>query len=217
MTSRDRKRLTPVAALTLFAVATLGLIDAADASASWVADGVRDGVRLWYREVPDSDVYAWRGRGLLPWDIDHVASVVTDVEAYAGYMPHMTVSRRLSTGEASGLPQYYVRLRIPTLADRDYVVDARSTWRGEGPDRSMVLAFSAVATAQPLNSDVIRITELAARWTLRSAGPDRTLVEYQSYVKMGGSLPDFLANSGGRDAVVAIFDALRVRCDAVMQ
>ncbi len=205
-------------AIIFSCVLALGLLGASSAlSAPWEKIGKTGGISLYSQARQGSGVRAYRGVIELPRSPDEVAAIITDFDQYKAFMPNVVESRVVSRQAEEGDRQrvhYYIRLEIPALDDRDFVVlaDIASKLTAEGS--TWAIAYRAVSHPKvPALPDVVRLSRITGVWLLQPArGGQATRLTYELHTEFGGSVPDFMVDDQAGDALLDILERLAERC-----
>lgn len=160
-------------------------------------------VRL--REVPGSAIKEGKALGLIDAAPERVFQVVTDLEAFPEFMPHVRQSTVEPQADGSLVNYQYLDLPFP-IRDRYYKI--RVVHRVEETHRGRVWRSSW--TYLPGSGNVV---ENYGAWTLRDYG-GRTLALYQVFTDPGGWIPAWAANRASRQTLPDILRALRRRSES---
>ncbi|MBI5609398.1 MAG: hypothetical protein HY902_11020 [Deltaproteobacteria bacterium] len=109
-----------------WALWTLALLLPATAGAaeSWESLGVIDGVKVWRKEVPDSNVFAFRGEITADVNMGKLVSVFLDKSQRKYWVDRYADSRELDPIDPMHTT-YWIQFKLPPgISDRDYVLKA---------------------------------------------------------------------------------------------
>ena len=185
MDARSVKR----AFITLFAALLLPLT----ASASdWESLGVIDGVKVWKRTVPDSDLFAFKGEVVADVHIGKLLTVFRSSERrkdwVAKYADHETIKK------GPAFEEYWIRFSLPfPVTDRDYVL--RSDAHEEPDRRTYHCRVESIVRDAMKEKDCCvraRVEGTKYRFEALPGGKTRLMVEVQTDPR--GMLPDWLVN-----------------------
>lgn len=194
--------------LTLVPLLLLG------AEPRWELAADPDGVKVYRRDKPGSEVKEMKAMGLIDATPDEVWKVVRDYENYPKQMPYTVEAKVLSRSEGDKEVLFYSLLNTPLVSARDYMILLKdeSDWKeGKG---FLKVSWSAVGpdkdTLAPLKPEVVRVRINDGYWLLepREDGK-KTFATYYVYTSPGGSIPTFIANKGNDIAVPKVFESIR--------
>jgi len=133
---------------------------------------------------------------LLPTSPDRVQAALLNYENHVGKVARLAETRVLSR-DPDGL-YVYQRLSLPVIADRDFTLRV-----DHGSDGSKWwIKYAAVTDHGPApRSGIVRVTRNHGLYELLSAaGGKATLVKYETFIDLGGTLPLWMARGdAGKD------------------
>ena len=164
---------------------------AADGSSwEWLAE--KDGIHVWKREIPGSDMPGFRGQAFIKASLDEILKNMLDWKKHTEWMygcKESTVLQQLSENHAL----MYNRVGAPwPVWDRDVIVDTIIERPG-GPNALVVTFKSVESKLRPVPKRVVRLPKLVGFYKLWQLEPKKTKVLYQVESDAGGSLPRWLA------------------------
>lgn len=157
-----------------------------------------DGVELWQRMVPGSDIYQIKIEMMLEGSSKQVWDVIRDVESVPEFNPYMAEARLLKT--EGDLRWVYQRIDPPFVNDRDLTFRSRAMEDHETGVYQQFLEIDNQRGPPPIDG-VVRIEVLQAFWTLEPVAKDRTRVLYWIHTDPGGWIPAWMVNYGQRRSV----------------
>ena len=179
-----------------------------ETSTTWKRVLEKDGVVICSRHRSDSTLPEFRGEGEIDATPGSVFAVVNDTEAYPGFMPYTKECRilqRLKNGVIA-----YQRLDLPLINDRDYTLRSiHSKSPGPGGATYRIHWKQANGEGPAPKPGVERVEVCEGSWLIEPAPAGKSRVTYMVRSGTGGSIPDFLAETGSRRAIWNIFDAIR--------
>jgi len=184
---------------------------------AWEHQDTESGVAVYTKDTPGSDIDTVKGVVTIPYATDDVHRVLENVSRYKRFMKDLKRARLLKQQDMRDgrvIGWIYQRLEFSALDDRDLVIRAVTT-KAETPRGNQYLVkFKAVTNFGPKPlPNVIRITTLTGTWKLKPIqGGKKTRVTYIRHIEMGGSVPDFLVNSGVKESMMFTLKALRKEC-----
>lgn len=180
----------------------------------WELAADPEGVKVYRRDKPGSEVKEMKAMGLIDGTPQEVWTVVRDYENYPKQMPFTVEAKVLSRTEGDKEILFYSLLNTPLVSPRDYMILLKdeSDWKeGKG---FLKVTWSAAAPEKdslaPLKPDVVRVRINDGYWLLepREDGK-KTFATYYVYTSPGGSIPTFIANKGNDIAVPKVFESIR--------
>ncbi len=174
----------------------------------WILQRDSDGIKLWQREVPDSDIQQVKLEVTIRGSSRRVWDTLRDVEAVPDYNPYVGESRLI---EQQGNVRYvYQRFTPPFVDDRDL------TYRAVALEDHQTGVYEQLITianqkGPPPRSGIIRVQVVEAHWLLEPIGSDRTRLLYWIHTDPGGWIPDWFYNWGQRRSVPTMIDSFEKR------
>ncbi len=194
-------------------MALLGAGAALAGDAGWVEATRTDGVVIYNRERPGSEIKEVLATGSFDAPLDAVRAVLDDLGHYKDFMPYTKESREILK-DKDGSVVTYERIAAPLSSERDYTI--RVTHKTGTHDGKTVVThtFSLEKALGPKPVDgVVRLQVLEGHWRLEADGK-RTKASYYVYTSPGGSIPSFVANMANNTAVPGLFNAVKKRLAA---
>lgn len=179
-------------ALWMPAIAHAG--DAVDfAKANWQKIREEDGIQIFRWEPPNSELFAFKGDGIIEAPLPRVATVLLDVSRRKEWVKNLIEShlvRRVSAHERIE----YIALRTPPLtANRDFVYRGTAAWH---PDtKQLMLSFTSVDDPAAPETKMVRGRTYDSTYTLTSLDNGRkTRFECRFLVDPRGSVAKWIVN-----------------------
>lgn len=192
-----------------FALAA-ALLSAQDAGPGWEKKAEGQGVTIYSRAHPGSDVKEIRAVGEVDAPPLAVLRVVSDFSRYKDVMPYTEESKVLLREDGGKVVHFYTVINAPFVSRRDYslrVVD-ESDWKGGQGFLKVHWTLSDKGPA-PKNGNV-RVKVNEGGWLLEPLdGGKRTRATYLLFTDPGGTLPTWIINKANSSAIPDIFAALR--------
>ena len=182
----------------------------------WELERNEQGIRVYTREVPDSDIRQFRAEMTLPASLDRVLAVFDDFKRYPEWKFKVSMSGVLSQPDETSWYHYQdIRMPFP-LDDRLFVLLSRLKAVGT---REVVIDTRAVPgycvgnlekTCGPINSsEALVVKQATGRHLLRQLEDGSTRVTWIQHAEPGGRLPDWLVNAMLVDGPWETFSNLR--------
>lgn len=186
------------------------------ADPKWEVAAETDGVKVYRRDKPGSEVKEMKANGTIDAPPKAVWDVIRAVEAYPKTMPYTEEAKVISRSEGDKEIYFYSRIKAPMVAQRDYVIVLKdeSTTKDDGTGAYKVSWSTAAPekadSAVPEKKDVVRVRINDGYWLLESAdGGKKTNATYYLYTSPGGSVPTFIVNAANGTAVPDVFKAIK--------
>ncbi len=182
----------------------------------WELERNEQGIRVYTREVPASDIRQFRAEMTLPTSLDRVLAVFDDFKHYPEWKFKVSMSGVLSQPDETSWYHYQdIRMpfplddrlfvlhsRLEALSTREVVIDTRSA-----PD---YCAGNLEESCRLINgSDALIVKQATGRHVLRQLEDGSTRVTWTQHAEPGGRLPDWLVNAMLVDAPWETFSNLR--------
>jgi hypothetical protein len=196
-----RSRLLALSLFAAFAVQGIALAGAPTKPPAWELFDEEDGVRMYRRDVPGSDVVALRGEGFVAAPIARVASVLIDRKRATEWIDRLVKTKLLrAISETESINWNHIKTPTP-LKDRDFVFKTVLT---TDPAQKKVLFsyYSVTDPAAPVTDDYVRGEFQQGKFELTMASRKNkdgsvtrgTIVVAEVVVDPRGSVPTFLVN-----------------------
>ena len=164
-------------------------VQAAD---GWSIARDEDGIRIYTRQSPGHALKEQRGEMAIHATPAALVALIMDVAACGEWVDRCQKSELLSApGQLPVRVHTVIRLPWP-FASRDVVFDAGI--RRHVDSGVTEITVHDVDGGVALNSDKVRMPELAGRWRFTPLLDDRVRVEYEVRADPGGYLPVWVAN-----------------------
>ena len=128
----------------------------------------------------------------------------------AGKKPEGNFKKRVVISETATERWTYEQIRVPVVADRDYVIAVKLVQPATS-GRCEVAFETRTHPKFPEVSDHVRIPSIRGNWTLTPAGAGQVDVSYVVFSDPGGSVPALFARKGQREAAVDFFKVILAR------
>ncbi len=180
----------------------------------WELSATDEGIRIFGRKKPDSEVREMKAIGLIDATPHEIWKALRDYDNYTKTMPYTVEAKVLSREKDDKVLFFYSRLDTPLVDQRDYVIRIvdESDWKeGKGYLKVSWTAAPLERDAEaPLKADVVRVRVNDGHWLLepREDGK-KTFATYYVYTNPGGSIPNWIANKANGIAVPKVFEAIK--------
>jgi len=166
----------------------------ASADEPWDEQFTEEGITVWSRDIPDSPLVEFRGRGIIEADIKRLMTVVRDDERKTEWMKNCIDARSVALKSAThGI--FYNRTKSPAffIDDRDVVIEGLSKMYPK--EQRFRIDFWAVTHPHaPEVPGVVRMPELRGYWDFVLVAPGKVEATYQVRADAGGMVPMWVVN-----------------------
>jgi hypothetical protein len=182
-------------------------VTGAFAQAEWKRVAVRDGIKVYAKNVPDSKIKAMRAECVLGASADEVIALLLDVRAAERWVCH-TKSCRLIRKISDTELFYHTEVSLPwPLDNRDFVTHLKVIRSENG--EAVTVEAPAVPGVMPVREGVVRISTSVNRWLIRPLPNGKAWVEYTLQVDPGGHIPAHVVNMFACRAPIETFQNMR--------
>jgi hypothetical protein len=197
-------------ALVLLILAGSAAADSGETPWEFLAE--KDGIHVWKREIPGSDMPGFRGQTYIKASIDDILKTMLDWRKHTEWMfgcEESTMLKQFSESHAI----MYNRVGAPwPVWDRDVIVD--TTLERSADKKALVVNFKNIASQlRAVPKKVVRLPRLVGFYKLWEVEPKKTKVLYQVETDAGGSLPRWLAIFGAKALPYETLNRLRERVE----
>lgn len=201
------------AAVVNSSVAPIPIADLVNPQASaWRKSSVDDGVTVWSRQLPHSDIEQIRAEVTIATPVNQVWQVMYDVKRYPELIPDLA-SATVIAKEGLWTEYVYQRLDPPLVRNRDYTLKMVSLVRPE--DGYYQRTFhTANDRGPPPSPDLVRLAICDGGWQLQAVAQNATHVTYWIHTDPAISAPPWFTNKANRDAITQFLKAVRQRSTA---
>ncbi|MDP5170152.1 MAG: START domain-containing protein [Bacteroidia bacterium] len=173
----------------------------------WTLEKDESGIKVYTRAVPGQQLKAFRAVMEVAASPDQVLAILTDADKGEEWMDRISDGRLLRRiGDHSYISYSVIDFPWP-LDDRDIVVKVDIAREGE----TIICTHTNAPDAYPRQASIIRIPKYQGKWTLEKLSNGGCRVTNEGSSSPGGSVPDWLANSGVVDSPFNTLTNLRKR------
>jgi hypothetical protein len=178
----------------------------------WRVDRTVDGMKVELREVPGSKFEEVRVSTTSSASLSSLCDAVWG-KGLQNKKPEGEFKKRVLIKETADERWTYEQIRVPVVADRDYVIHTRRL-ADASTGRCEVSFDSCTDPMFPPLPDHVRIPSIRGAWKLVPNKAGRVDVSYVVHSEPGGSIPALLARGGQRDAAVGFLKVILARAQA---
>jgi hypothetical protein len=167
----------------------------------------KDGITVFKRDVPGSDVLAFKGEGVLDAPIALIASVVFDFSRGTEWVEDLKESKVVRWESKSTFIEYDHVGTPFVMKDRDFV--SRVTTSVDPAHHKITIEYKSVDDLDAPKTSFIRGEMIHATFVFASLGDGKTAVEADIHCDPKGSIPTWIVNFFQKDWPVDTFRNLR--------
>lgn len=213
-----RLRALAVSLFAAFSIQSVALADTPAKAPAWEQFDEEDGIRMFRRDVPGSNIVALRGEGFVAAPISRVTSVLIDRKRATEWIDRLVKTKMLrEISETESINWNHIKTPTP-LKDRDFVF---KTVLSTDPTKKKVLfSYHSVSDpAAPETDDYVRGQFQEGKFELTMATRKNkdgsltrgTIVVAEVVVDPRGSVPTFLVNMVQKSWPYKTLTALRAQ------
>jgi hypothetical protein len=165
---------------------------------SWRFQQEVNGVSIYKRPFPDSDVAMFKGISIVDASVAVIAEILRDLPAYPQWMANVMLGRVEKYFDPNSMIVYNI-IDFPWPAtDRDAVLKSETSV----DDKSGEIIVTSRAMANyplPKNEKLVRTDKLIQKFVLEFIEKDKTRVSYIIHIDPKGNLPASLVNTVLKD------------------
>jgi hypothetical protein len=178
----------------------------AQASVDWERVGVRDGVSVYRKYIPGTDLFAFKGDGFVDAPLTRIAAIIFDTQRSHEWIPDMVASRVLRW---AGPHEFFTYSHVGTpivIKDRDFV--SRVRFEAIPEKRQLIFRFSPAPAGEMAETRYVRGELLKTEFVLTEQGA-RTHIQGEIHCDPKGSVPRWIVNLFQKDWPVKTLKGLR--------
>ena len=177
---------------------------------AWTEVNNDDGIRVWARDVPGSNIREVKAESVIAAPAETVWAVVNDQPHYTEFMPYAKEVRVFSEDAGTNARYEYQLIDPPLVSRRDYTLQA--TFDANPAEGRYRRSWTAANDKGPKpRQDVVRVTVCEGYWQIERLTDKTARVTYWLYTDPGGSVPTWMANKANTTSVPNLMRAVRNR------
>ncbi|MFT7409559.1 MAG: hypothetical protein ACI9EX_000130 [Oleispira sp.] len=150
-------------------------------------------LKVFTREVEGSNFSEFKGEMLVKAELTTIAALLLDSEAAPNWMHPCEKFEILEQVDALIAVVYFINGVPWPVSDRDAVI--MSVMSQDPETLVLKVELNTVNDRLPEKDDYVRISYMTGFWLFEPAENGQVLITYQIHADLGGSLPDWLANT----------------------
>ncbi len=184
----DRKNKIPL----LFAIMFLSINTFSQSNADWELKRDKGGIKVYMREVPDSDIKELKFETEIEASLNAVAAILTNVEGFDDWVYASVISKTIKKVSDTEV-FYYTEIDFPwPMSNRDLILHSKF-WQ-DPHTLSIHSKTSSEHTLEPEIDGIVRITKTDIHWIFTPIGNGRVKIDYYLNSDPGGSIPVWMIN-----------------------
>jgi hypothetical protein len=172
------------------------------------------GVKVWTREVADSEVREFKATGVIDAPAEIVWKVINDTAQFSKFIPYLKEARAIDPLPAPGDPVHfeYQITEAPLISLRDTVLKVTTSVTSTEDETVYVREWEGVDNIGPQpTKDMIRMPLCQGRFVLRRLDGKSTQIVYWMHADPGGNVATWLVNNTAQKILIDILIAVRTR------
>jgi hypothetical protein len=179
---------------------------------TWNFAKERDGIKVYTRKEPDSELKSFKSTLDVHSTMDKVLYLIGNVKNTEWWEENVK-NIKIMAYEKDKYARYYLVYDVPwPFSDRDLCVEAKIT---DDPATGKRVIFATPMTnVCPMQPELVRITKYWQRWTVQPMGNGVIRLTLEGFVDPGGNVPSWLYNMVITDAPLKVMRGVRNRVEA---
>jgi hypothetical protein len=159
---------------------------------SWNFVKEKEGIKVFTRHEPNSNLKAFKGEATLNVPIGKVSELFCNNSNFDWWDKNITQIKVLDS-EENKYYQFYLVYSLPwPLADRDFAVDVRM--KCDSATGILTVNSKPLLNVVPLKPDLVRITKYWQKWTIQPVDKSHVHAILEGFIDPGGNVPSWLYN-----------------------
>lgn len=190
--------------------------DPAAKAPPWEEAAKDNGITIYSREIPGSDVREMKAIGTIDAKPHEVWKAIRDYPNYVKTMPYTVEAKIMGQEDGDKTIYFYSRLDLPLVDNRDYLITIKdeSDWKDGAGYLKVSWTKLDVDKSDPRyvapKDGVVRTPLNDGFWKLEPRdGGNKTWATYYVHTAPGGAVPTWIANKANSTAVPNVFAAIR--------
>lgn len=163
------------------------------AHANWEKIRDDDGIQVYRWGPPHSELFAFKGSGVIDAPLPRLATVLLDAERRHEWVPNVIESRLIRVISPLERIEYIALKTPPVTSNRDFVYDGKASWSAERQE--LTLSFTSVEDPAVPETKMIRGKTQDSTYRLTAIdGGKKTLLECRFLVDPRGNVANWIVN-----------------------
>lgn len=171
----------------------------------WHLAANQDNIRVYLRDIPDSNYQSFRGVALIKADLRTLSDLQENLRVACKWL-YACADMRLLNLEGENTWVYLTTALPWPAATRDMVLKVQTERLDDG---TLLRHLTAVPGMVPREPGQVRVTQLQGLWKMVPKGERETEVTYELQAEPAGDIPAWLANKFVIDAPLITLKTLR--------
>ena len=166
---------------------------------SWKLEKDRDGIKIWTRKMPNSNLKEYKGSMIIQSNADKVITFFRNYKLFEKWM-YKADQGSFKLLKINNDNDFVIRLTMsaPFIKTRESIT--HFTINPPDTKGAVLINLETVPDFIPLNDNYVRIPKMKGYWKFIPLDKGKIEITHQAQVIAGGTIPDALANLGAVDA-----------------
>ncbi len=164
------------------------------AEAPWKEVSHKDGIRVWSRKLPGTNLVEFKGQGLADSSIKDIFAVLYDSDHKLDLLSQSEEYRLVEIHSKTQFTIYnHIKSPFLLVSDRDVVLKTDMVF--DPKNKMLITPFWNISHPSiPARNGIERMPKCRGSWTLEYKGPNKTLITYEVESDPGGWVPSWVVN-----------------------
>ncbi len=183
-----------IARTACLAAVLLGLLlTAAMAESDWEHLYTKDGIDVYQKDLPDTDVCRFKGVGFVDASMETIGCVLRDIPAFPEWVANFKKAVVLKDIDRNTKITYNIIDTPFPYKNRDMIIENDTVYNLEKGSAEITFAARDSSLAPPTDK-YVRMTDVSGRYFIEFFGREKTRVTYEYQADPEGNIPVALAN-----------------------
>lgn len=196
--------------LAFFVIVSMLFIHESIASAeeSWKLEKDKNGIKVWTRKTPNSQLKEFLVSTTLNTTTDKLISFLKNVPQYDKWMFKVQPGSSKILKKVTDDDFYtYLIIDAPLIKSRESI--SHMVFKEPDAKGNVIISFDGAPNIIPLNDNYVRIPVIKAYFKIAPLENGKVQLTHQAFSSPGGTIPDFLVNMGAVEAPFYMFTKLK--------
>ena len=177
---------------------------------NWKLEREKNGIKVFTRKTAKASMKESKTEIYLKGSPEELVKFFKDVNNHKTWMHRISTSKLLKKLNENEFHAYYIASAPWPVSNRDAVVHYKIQKEDSG---NYIIVATGIPSEMPEVKGLVRIPKLFATWEFLKQPNGTTKIIYTSLSEPGGSIPEWLANSGATDTPFNTVAALRAKVE----